>query len=164
MITLTIERHLIDENYADEQLEQGTHLLDPEVVVDSTHLTRASAMQRMADIAAQWGCEPVPEPDEGDDAYAFCGPEEGERQGYAWLRPTVFVAMISVVDSECYADGADVAVTAHSSRDGAAAAVAARLRVLGVDGAPSEISDDGEFVEDDRFEYRWTITESPVLP
>ena len=92
---LSIERHLVDEDYRDEQLDAGTHLLNPELAHE-VHPSERQAIDRMHEVAQGWGCEvneydpdeDSPEPPQPDVRYfQFDGPEEGEVQGYAELRP-----------------------------------------------------------------------------
>jgi hypothetical protein len=88
---LSIERHLIDEDYLEEQLDSGTHLLDPEMSHEY-HPSEQDALDRMRDVSDDHGTEVVeyhdhaaPEP--GVRYFRFEGPEEDECQGYAELRP-----------------------------------------------------------------------------
>lgn len=83
---------------------------------------------------------------------------------------SVWLAVLTMVDSECYAEGADVSVTVHATRSGAAEAIRERFRANRIDRAHGE--DDGlyvptitglagdeygEFWEDDRFFWTWSL-------
>lgn len=98
---------------------------------------------------------------------------------------SVWVAVLTMVDSECYADGIDhLTVTVHETRAGAADAIRSRFTAYSLGRYPGGPDDDGEewtaqyvpvvpagdgvaageFIEDDRFEWTWSITPESVRP
>lgn len=92
---LSIERHLLDEDYRDDWVgSDESYESDPEMVHEN-HGSGAQAVNRMRDVAADWGCTVSEYPGDsrldggepGTRYFKFDGPEEGEVQGYAELRP-----------------------------------------------------------------------------
>ena len=88
--TLSIERHLVDEDYTPFQWHTP-------VFKDDVHPNGRLALDRLQDVADSWGCDVEPYygggrfqiPDNDTTRYyKFTGPEEGEVQGYAKLRPS----------------------------------------------------------------------------
>lgn len=93
MARLYIERHLVDEKWRDEQLEAGTHLIDPDDVLEK-YPTEAAARARLDQIASESGCELTDmsdAPGHDDDCsdgvfyFSFDRPEDEETEGYASL-------------------------------------------------------------------------------
>lgn len=105
MFTLSIEQHLIDDDYREAQLAAGTHLLDPDTVTEQ-HDTLAGAWARVMAIAQEHGTVPNLYGIEDARFYIrFDGPEEGETQGYVILtsHPPVMRtrdALQTVLDAE----------------------------------------------------------------
>lgn len=92
---LSIERHLLDEDYREDWMgSDESYVSDPEMVHEN-HASGAEAVNRMRDVAADWACTVSEYPGDsradggepGTRYFQFDGPEEGEIQGYAELRP-----------------------------------------------------------------------------
>jgi hypothetical protein len=92
---VSIERHLTDEDYHDDWTGSDESYEDDPEMVHEMHPTGDHALQRLKDVGADWGCTVSEYPGEdrlvpGEDGvryFKFNGPERGEVQGYAELRP-----------------------------------------------------------------------------
>jgi hypothetical protein len=92
---VSIERHLTDEDYHDDWTGSDESYEDDPEMVHEMHPTGDHALQRLKDVGADWGCTVSEYPgedrlvpgEEGVRYFKFNGPERGEVQGYAELRP-----------------------------------------------------------------------------
>lgn len=92
---LSIERHLVDEDYRDEWEGSDESYEDDPEMVHEMHGSGAEALKRMQEVAGSWDCTVSEYPSEhrvdgglpGTRYFQFDGPKKGEIQGYAELRP-----------------------------------------------------------------------------
>lgn len=77
----------------------------------------------------------------------------------------VWVTQIGCLATACYAEGTDVTVTVHQTREGAAAMIRSRFAEQGLP-EPDTANAGGEFVEgddvNDQYLWSWSIVTRPL--